>query len=103
MFQRALIYLALLMGFSQLVAQNPRLIGTTDIGQDPDDRQSLVHLLHFANKFDIEGIIANADANYEKKEPVIKTSIVHVLTDSYAAIRKNLIKHASVYLDASDL
>ena len=27
-----------------------------NIGQDPDDEQSLVRLLHYANEFEIEGI-----------------------------------------------
>ena len=38
----------------------PRLIVTTDIGGDPDDRQSLVRLLVYADGFDIEGLIASA-------------------------------------------
>ncbi|MEM7574786.1 MAG: nucleoside hydrolase-like domain-containing protein [Bacteroidota bacterium] len=29
----------------------PVLIVTTDLGQDPDDQQSLVRLLHFVNDF----------------------------------------------------
>ena len=36
-----------------------RLIVETDAGGDPDDEQSLVRLLLYANEWDIEGIIAN--------------------------------------------
>lgn len=42
-----------------LEASRPRIIVETDAGGDPDDEQSLVRLLAYANKFDIEGIIAN--------------------------------------------
>jgi hypothetical protein len=37
-----------------------RLIVLTDIGGDPDDEQSLVRRLTYANEFDIEGLAASA-------------------------------------------
>ena len=40
------------------VFSKPILIVTTDIGQDPDDQQSMVRLLHYADKFQLAGIIA---------------------------------------------
>lgn len=39
--------------------ERTRLIIETDAGGDPDDEQSLVRLLVYANEFEIEGIIAN--------------------------------------------
>src|SRR4051812_23355725 len=36
-----------------------RLIIETDAGGDPDDEQSLVRFLLYANEWDVEGIIAN--------------------------------------------
>ena len=36
-----------------------RVIVTTDLGGDPDDQESLVHMLLLSNEFDIEGIISN--------------------------------------------
>ncbi len=79
------------------IAQKPRLIVTTDIGQDPDDEQSMVRLLHLANEFEIEGIIVNADANYEHEEPIVKASIIFDMLDSYAEIEDNLRKHSADY------
>ena len=38
----------------------PRLIVLTDTGGDPDDQQSMVRLMAFANEFAIEGLIASA-------------------------------------------
>ena len=39
-----------------------RLIIETDAGGDPDDEQSLVRFLLYANEWDVEGIIANRSA-----------------------------------------
>ena len=36
----------------------PRLLVLTDIGGDPDDQQSLVRLMVYANEFEIEGLVA---------------------------------------------
>src|SRR5258706_12588918 len=38
-----------------------RLIVETDAGGDPDDEQSLVRFLLYANEWDVEGLIANRD------------------------------------------
>ncbi|WKN42160.1 nucleoside hydrolase-like domain-containing protein [Tunicatimonas pelagia] len=84
-------------------AQPTRLIVTTDIGQDPDDQQSLVRLLHYANEFDIVGIIANADANNDYELPIIKDSIIHQLIDDYAKIEDNLRLHNKSYPSATHL
>src|SRR5688572_32330992 len=40
-------------------ADRLRVMVETDAGGDPDDEQSLVRLLLYANEWDIEGIIAN--------------------------------------------
>jgi len=41
-------------------ADRPRLCVLTDIGGDPDDQQSMVRLMVYANEFEIEGLIASA-------------------------------------------
>ena len=43
-------------------AQKQRLLVLTDIGGDPDDQQSMVRLLLYANEFDCEGLIATSFA-----------------------------------------
>jgi len=40
-------------------AERVRIIVATDAGGDPDDEQSMVRFLLYANDFDVEGIIAN--------------------------------------------
>jgi hypothetical protein len=39
--------------------QKPRIINTTDLGADPDDRQSMVRFLACSNEFDVEGLIVS--------------------------------------------
>ncbi|MCU0870890.1 MAG: DUF1593 domain-containing protein [Pirellulaceae bacterium] len=41
-------------------AERPRLAVLTDIGGDPDDQQSLVRLMVYANEFEIEALVASA-------------------------------------------
>ncbi len=48
---------------TETVDNDPRLIVMSDIGPDPDDEQTLVRLLHYANEFDIEALIVTADVN----------------------------------------
>ncbi len=94
--------LLVLISFN-LFGQKPRLIVTTDIGQDPDDEQSMVRLLHYANEFEIEGIIANADINYEKELPVLKDFIIHEMIDAYAKIESNMQLHDPEYPTSTQL
>ena len=42
--------------------QRPRLVVLTDIGGDPDDTQSMIRLMTYANEFEIEGLIASQKA-----------------------------------------
>ncbi|MBK7605901.1 MAG: DUF1593 domain-containing protein [Saprospiraceae bacterium] len=87
----------------EVLSQKPRLIVTTDIGQDPDDEQSMVRLLHFANEFRLEGLIANADNNSDKEAPVLKAHLIHNMIDSYSLIAGNLKVHDPAYPKAEYL
>jgi hypothetical protein len=47
----------------------PRIIVSSDIGgTDPDDFQSMIHLLMYSNEFKIEGLIASPFGNGRKKD-----------------------------------
>lgn len=93
-FLRCRVLLLLWCTMGVFSVEKPLLIVTTDIGQDPDDQQSMVRLLHYANEFEIVGLIANADANYKHEAPVVKDSIIHRLIDAYHEIEENLRLHA---------
>jgi hypothetical protein len=92
---RNLILLILLLSATlSSVGQNPRLLITTDIGGDPDDQQSLVRLMVYANEFEIEGIIASASGTPgELKEAVVRPDLVEEIIRGYQAVYPNLLKH----------
>ncbi len=91
--------LYLIVGISPSVwAQKPRLLITTDIGGDPDDQQSLIRLMVFANEFDIEGIITSASGTPgELKEAVVRPDLVREIITAYGEVYDHLIKHDSEY------
>jgi hypothetical protein len=82
----------------------PRLLVLTDIGGDPDDQQSLVRLLLYANQFEIEGLIASAAGTPgELKEKVTKPELIRELLEAYGKVHGNLTKHAAGFPAASEL
>jgi hypothetical protein len=67
-----------------------RLLVLTDIEADPDDTQSLVRLLLYANSIDIEGLIATTSVH--QKSRVAPDSIRKVI-QAYGQVQPNLEKH----------
>jgi hypothetical protein len=92
-------------GAATLVAQTetnsrPRVIIETDAGGDPDDEQSLVRFLLYANEWDVEAIIANRarardgeNRNRERTGP----GIVRALVRAYGECWTNLVQHDARY------
>jgi len=81
-------------------AERLRLIIETDAGGDPDDEQSLVRFLLYANEWDVEGIIANrAEARRGENLNIARTGlgIVRRLIDAYGQCFTNLVQHDSRY------
>src|SRR5207253_4939874 len=77
-----------------------RVIIETDAGGDPDDEQSLVRFLLYANEWDVEGIIANRPrtSRPENKNPEqTGLGVVRRLVSAYAECYPNLAKHDSRY------
>src|SRR2546421_140342 len=73
-----------------------RIIIETDAGGDPDDEQSLVRFLVYANEWDIEGIIANRpfarDGENRNRERT-GLGIVRRLVNAYGQCYSNLVEH----------
>lgn len=69
-----------------------RVLVLTDISNEPDDEQSLVRFLVYANEYDIEGLVATTSTWLRKKtrEDLIRRQI-----DAYGQVRENLLRHAS--------
>jgi len=77
-----------------------RLIIETDAGGDPDDEQSLVRFLLYANEWDIEGIIANRPQARDRENwnpERTGLSIVQRLLKAYGECYPNLVKHDARY------
>ena len=89
--KRLIITLVLL---PSLVLARPRLFVLTDIANEPDDEESLVRLLVYANEFDIEGLVATTSC-YLKNNP--RTDLVRRAVNAYAEVYTNLIVHAKGY------
>ena len=83
--------------------QKPTLIISTDFGQDPDDQQSMIRLLHYVNDVNLVGIIANADGNYDHEPPEIRTDLLFEVIDAYGKIYPHLIRVDNGYPPANEL
>ncbi|MBI5693601.1 MAG: DUF1593 domain-containing protein [Verrucomicrobia bacterium] len=98
--------LALGAGLASLAsaAERPRLLVLTDIGGDPDDQQSLIRLLVYANEFEIEGLVASASGTPgELKQAVTRPDLIRQAVAAYGQVRPNLIHHASGWPETAAL
>jgi hypothetical protein len=97
--------LALLLLTAALsAAERPRLCVLTDIGGDPDDQQSMIRLMVYANEFEIEGLIASAAGTPgELKQAVTKPKLIREIVAAYGKVRDNLARHASGWPAAVEL
>ncbi len=82
----------------------PRLLVLTDIGGDPDDQQSMIRLMVYANEFDIEGLIASASGTPgELKQKVTHPDLIREIVEAYGQVRNNLAQHANGYPTVDEL
>ncbi len=80
-----------------LAGDRPRVLISTDIGgTDPDDFQSMVHLLLYADVLDIEGLISSPFG------PGRKADILRVV-DAYERDYPRLVTHSARYPQPDDL
>jgi hypothetical protein len=71
-------------------AERSRLLVLTDIGDDPDDTQSMVRLMLYSNVIDIEGLVATTSC--WKRGRVSPALIRHVI-EAYGEVQPNLAQH----------
>ena len=77
-----------------------RVIVETDAGGDPDDEQSLVRFLLYANELDVEGIICNrptARDGENRNSERTGLGIVRNLVRAYGECYPNLVRHDARY------
>ncbi|BCU79527.1 hypothetical protein llg_42420 [Luteolibacter sp. LG18] len=78
----------------------PRVIVTTDLSNEPDDEESLVRFLVYANEFDVEALIASTSIHLKEGT---REDLLHRDIDAYGAVVSNLSKHAPGYPAAESL
>jgi hypothetical protein len=82
----------------------PRLLVLTDIGGDPDDQQSMIRLMTYANELEIEGLIASAAGiPGELKEETTHPELIREVVTAYGKVRPNLLLHRPDYPPAGVL
>ncbi len=80
------------------LSPKPRLVVLTDIGGDPDDQQSMIRLMTYANEFQIEGLTASASGTPgELKQDIVKPELIREIVDAYGQVHHNLSLHAPGY------
>lgn len=67
-----------------------RLVVMTDYFKDPDDRQSLIRLLMYANEFEIEGLIATSLAHGDGS---VRPDLILKTLDEYGEVLESLRRH----------
>lgn len=72
----------------------PRVLVLTDIENEPDDTQSMVRLMTYANILDIEGLVATT-SRWQRTS--IADWRIHEIVDAYGKVCENLEKHESGY------
>ncbi|EXJ87771.1 hypothetical protein A1O1_04698 [Capronia coronata CBS 617.96] len=77
-----------------------RLFVLTDIANEPDDAQSLVRLMVYANEFRIEGLVATT--SYWLNDTV-RPDQIHDIVQAYGETLPNLKQHASGWPEVDQL
>ena len=94
LFRFAGAWFALLL--SCAAAERPRLAVLTDIGGDPDDQQSLIRLMVYANEFELELLVASASGTRgELKAALTRPDLIREIVDAYSQVLPNLSRHAT--------
>ena len=84
----------------QAQVAKPRIIVLTDIGNEPDDSESLVRFLLYANEFDVEGLIATTSTWQRDR---VRPDLILEQIAGYDAVYDNLSRQAPGYPAAATL
>ena len=77
-----------------------RVLILTDMEADPDDTQSLVRLLLYANQIDIEGLVATTSCWLQNE---VNPKSIHKVIEAYAKVHANLAQHEAGFPSAKHL
>lgn len=74
-----------------------RVIHLTDLGADPDDQESVVHVLATANNYDIEGLVAVTSCWRTSQSSNNMAGLLYPILNAYGQVLTNLQAHAAGY------
>ncbi|MDB4584468.1 DUF1593 domain-containing protein [Draconibacterium sp.] len=82
--------------------EKTRLIILADMGNEPDEEQQMMHMLMYANEFDLEGLVAVSGkylqpASENPYKQVLHPELFHHLIEGYSMVVENLQQHADGY------
>jgi hypothetical protein len=75
-------------------AQKQRVFVLTDISNEPDDEESLVRFLVYANEYDVEGLVATTSTHLRRGT---RADLIRRQIAAYGQVRDNLVRHADGY------
>ena len=78
----------------------PRVFVLTDIENEPDDAQSMVRFLTYANHFDVEGLVATTSTHQRDKTAAWR---IREIVQAYGTVRDNLETHEPGFPSAERL
>jgi hypothetical protein len=81
-------------------AGKPRVIVLTDIENEPDDAQSMVRFLVYANQWDVEGLVATTSVHQKQETAAWR---IREIVQAYGRVRDNLELHEPGFPAAADL
>jgi hypothetical protein len=84
--------------FSEPVKQ--RVFVLTDMTNEPDDQQSMVRFLVYANEYDIEGIVATTSTHLRNQ---VRKDKIEELIRNYGLVKANLDLHAKGFPSEAQL
>ena len=80
--------------------ERTRVLVLTDIENEPDDAQSLVRFLTYANHFDVEGLVATTSIHQPNKTAPDR---IRRIVKAYGEVQPNLLLHEPGYPTAEYL
>src|SRR3954468_22570557 len=98
-----LFQILMLAGFTAHTQANKsrlRVMVLTDIENEPDDTQSMIRFLAYANNWDIEGLVATT-STHKKDKPAPEK--IRELIRLYGQVRDNLLLHERGFPEESYL
>lgn len=77
-----------------------RVVVLTDLSNEPDDEESLVRFLAYANEYDVEGLVATTSVHLKDK---VRPDLLHRALKAYGQVLPNLRRHAPGFPPVSSL